>query len=243
MTPESRRLAGGALLVVSLGVVVVAAGVLGWILDTVDEERGLAHWDESAAEWAAANVSDRAADVLGVVTELGGTTPLVVALAAAGAIEYVRHRRTGVFGYLAVVGGGVLVVNNVLKASVERERPDVGQLVGWSGASFPSGHTASAAACWAAIALVLTRRSSRSVRAAAGVGAATVALVVALTRVVLGVHWFTDVAAGLVVGWAWFALVTLIFGGRTLRLGEPVEHVADAVTHALPSDDEQVATR
>jgi undecaprenyl-diphosphatase len=46
---------------------------------------------------------------------------------------------------------------------------------------------------------------------------------VAATRVLLGVHWLTDVVAGLVLGWTWFAMVSVAFGGRLLRLGEPLE--------------------
>ena len=42
---------------------------------------------------------------------------------------------------------------------------------------------------------------------------------VAGTRVLLGVHWLTDVLAGLAVGWAWFALWSIAFGGRLLEFG------------------------
>jgi membrane-associated phospholipid phosphatase len=55
------------------------------------------------------------------------------------------------------------------------------------------------------------------------------AVAVAATRVALGVHWTTDVIAGLVVGWSWWLLTTAAFGGRVLEFGEPVavaEHVA-----------------
>ena len=49
------------------------------------------------------------------------------------------------------------------------------------------------------------------------------AVAIALTRVWLGVHWLTDVLAGLALGWAWFAVASITFGGRQLRFGAPIE--------------------
>jgi membrane-associated phospholipid phosphatase len=111
--------------------------------------------------------------------------------------------------------------------------------VGAAGSSFPSGHSAAAAACWAALALVVLGRSGRAWRGVGAVAAMLIAFGVAASRVLLGVHWLTDVIAGLAVGWTWFLLSTIVFGGRLLRFGEPAERVArDSV---LPSPTEQHA--
>jgi undecaprenyl-diphosphatase len=53
--------------------------------------------------------------------------------------------------------------------------------------------------------------------------AAGIAVGVAATRVLLDVHWLTDVIAGLSLGWAWFAVCAIAFGGRILRFGAAVE--------------------
>lgn len=53
-----------------------------------------------------------------------------------------------------------------------------------------------------------------------------IAFAVAASRILLGVHWLTDVIAGLVVGWTWFLLSTIVFGGRLLRFGEPADRIA-----------------
>lgn len=221
-----RRIIGGAAVAASLVVVATGGVVVGSIFDAVDDERGIANWDESAAEWGATHATDTSTRVLQTVTHLGGTIGLLVILVTIGAVQYARRRTWGPALYLLVVGVGVAGLNNILKFIVDRDRPVIAQLAGNSGSSFPSGHSAAAAACWAAIALVLFRRSSRRTRAAAAIGAVFVAVAVATTRVLLGVHWLTDVIAGVVVGWCWFGLITLVFGGRLLRLGEPAERLA-----------------
>ncbi len=142
-----------------------------------------------------------------------------------GLVAAVRHRSLAVLGYLLLVGVGVSLLNSGLKAMVERERPTVAMLTSYSGSSFPSGHSAAAGACWAAMALILARHRGRWPRRVAAAGAALISGAVAASRVLLGVHWLSDVVAGVVVGWAWFFLVTLLFGGRLLRFGEPAERV------------------
>jgi undecaprenyl-diphosphatase len=46
--------------------------------------------------------------------------------------------------------------------------------------------------------------------------AVAIAVAVASSRVLLDVHWLSDVIGGLSLGWAWFALCSVAFGGRLL---------------------------
>ena len=48
---------------------------------------------------------------------------------------------------------------------------------------------------------------------------------VAATRVLLAMHWLSDVIAGLALGWAWFAVCAIAFGGRLVRFGAGVQRV------------------
>jgi undecaprenyl-diphosphatase len=152
----------------------------------------------------------------------------VTLAAVVAVVETLRTRRPAAFGFLTAVFLGVTVIVNITKLLVDRTRPDIDRLVGFSGPSFPSGHAATSAAVYAAIALLLGRRRSYTTRRLLGAAAVGVAVAVATTRVLLGVHWVTDVIAGLLVGWAWFALCSIAFGGRRLRFGEPVEIATQA---------------
>src|SRR5829696_5065742 len=134
--------------------------------------------------------------VLDRLTDLGGTAYLAVAVTFVAAYDFVRHRNLNVALFLLVVLAGVVLINNGLKSLVDRERPPVVHLVGTSGSSFPSGHSAAAAATWFALALVIARDWSRRGRAVAAGAAALISVAVAASRALLGVHWLTDVVAG-----------------------------------------------
>jgi undecaprenyl-diphosphatase len=127
-----------------------------------------------------------------------------------------------VFLYLAIVIGGQWVIAQLIKLGVGRTRPILGIAAGLDG-SFPSGHSASASATYAACALVIGMSRSRRAQTLLTGAAVAIAVAVASSRVLLGLHWFSDVLGGLALGWAWFALVSLAFGGRLLRFGAPVE--------------------
>src|SRR4029079_19589285 len=96
------------------------------------------------------------------------------------------------------------------------------------GPSFPSGHSATAAAFYAGAALLLSRRRGHVVRALLTGLAVGIAVAVSESRVLLDVHWLSDVTAGLLLGWAWFAACAIAFGGRLLRFGAPAQAAATA---------------
>jgi membrane-associated phospholipid phosphatase len=231
---------GGAMVGIGLVTVLFAAAVVGWILSTVDSNRGFARFDESAAEWGSANATATSTDALRWITHLGGSAVLITLMAAVGLVAALatRHQRWALLGFLLTVGVGITIVNNGLKLLVDRDRPDVvTHLAETHSASFPSGHSASAAACWAALAVVAGRRWPRQPRHWLAGIAAAIAVLVASSRVLLGVHWLTDVIAGVIVGWTWFFVVFLIFGGRLQRFGEPIERAAAATGRPVEAAD------
>jgi len=217
-----RRTAGGLVLSVSLLVALVGALLVGAVLDIVDGSFGFASLDDSVAHWGAGHADSAAVEILKVITYLGDTVVVVAALFVAALIDFLRHRSAEVFAFLAVVIICEKLIVNGLKVIVDRGRPDVLQLVGWDGPSFPSGHAAAAAVTWPAIALVLGRGCPRPLRAVLAAGAALIAIAVAASRALLGVHWFTDIVAGAAIGYGWFLICAVLFGGRTQSLGDPL---------------------
>ena len=45
----------------------------------------------------------------------------------------------------------------------------------------------------------------------------------------LDVHWLSDVIAGLALGWAWFSICAIAFGGRLLEFGATIAHAEQDV--------------
>ena len=217
-----RHTAGGFLLTASFVVLLVVAIVVGVLLDMIDNHTGLAAADRSVAAWGSRNASTATAQAMRWITQLGSTVVVAASLTIAASADYRRRRSREVFLFVAVIGLGELVLANTLKLIVGRDRPAVLHLVAARGYSFPSGHTVAAAAAWSAIALVIGRDRPRLTRAVLAGGAALIAVSVAASRALLGVHWVTDVIAGLAIGWGWFMIVAIIFGGRAQRLGDPV---------------------
>jgi membrane-associated phospholipid phosphatase len=217
-----RRVVGGLMLAIGLASVLAGALVVGAIYDMVERGSGIARWDRSVADWGSDHATEWSTDVLDVLTDLGGSAYVALIAIVIAAFDYRRFRNPNVPLFLAVVLIGVSLLNNLLKLIVDRERPDVAHLVTTSSSSFPSGHSATAAAAWCAFALIVSRHESRRVRAVAATVAALVTFSVAASRALLGVHWLTDVIAGVTVGWVWFLLAALAFGGRLQRIGEPV---------------------
>lgn len=221
----------GVALTAATALVVGAAVGIGVLIAMIRTRTGLEAFDLRFARYGAEHATSGSTRVMRLISQLGGTTGVVVLAAVVTVAEYIRRHATSIPLFMTLVVGGQFALSNGIKFLVERARPDISRLTGFAGTSFPSGHSTAASATLAAVALLVTRNRSRRTKIAGASLAAGVAVVVAFTRVFLGVHWFTDVVAGLLLGWGWFALCSIAFGGRLLIFGLPVleaEAVADA---------------
>ncbi len=196
-----RTSAGGLLLTAAFAALVGTALVVGSLLDMIRGRAGLARWDMAVATFGADHADGFSREVAHVVTQLGARPLVLLVLAVAALVEYARSRDREVIAFVVVVGVGEMVLVNVLKVLVARERPDLLPVVSAHGWSFPSGHSSAAAAAWAAAALVVGRGRPRPTRTALACAAVLISTAVAASRALLGVHWLTDVIAGLALGW------------------------------------------
>jgi undecaprenyl-diphosphatase len=141
------------------------------------------------------------------VSELGALPAAVLLVLAAVALLAVRRRPAEglalALGFLAI-----FFAVDLIKEEVDRPRPPApGPPL--STASFPSGHAAYATA-WTAVALALVRLAPpampRALRVTVVAGGIVVTVLIGLTRLLLGAHYWSDVVAGWALGFAIFAL-------------------------------------
>ncbi|WP_245674760.1 phosphatase PAP2 family protein [Herbidospora cretacea] len=161
------------------------------------------------------------ADVMRFITD--ALAPETWRVLVGGAAVYMVLRgapRLAIWAVTTVIVGGVIGL--AVKVVVERARPMLPEPVSWApGWSFPSGHALNAALGAVTLVLVLLPVLHGVWRAVAWVVAALVSLTVAFTRVALGVHWVSDVVAGIILALVVVFATTAAFEAWRRRMGRP----------------------
>jgi undecaprenyl-diphosphatase len=160
------------------------------------------------------------------VTNIGNTTSMaVLAVAVAGWCWYRGRRADAVLAVVAMAGSAALF--NVLKDAFGRPRPPVADRLVYAGnESLPSGHATMSIVVIGTIVVLAWAGRAVMTRVVLVVAAVVWVGAVGATRVYLGVHWFSDVVAGWLVGAAWLALCVAVWNcvqSRSARTnGTPV---------------------
>jgi membrane-associated phospholipid phosphatase len=229
-----RRLRDGvppALFLLACAVVLAVALVgLGWLLSKVLSHDALGREDADISRWLAGHRNRDLNGVTSLTTKLAETLTITILAVVAVAFAAWVWRRWREPMLVAVAVAGEVGIFLVVTLLVDRKRPPVGHLdAAPPTSSFPSGHTAAAVALYGALAVLASERArSALVRGLFITLAVVVPLVVATSRMYRGMHYFTDVLGGLVLGWVWL-LATV----RGIRLG--VAHWA--LRHGGGTDD------
>ena len=177
----------------------VTAGVAAWPNPSI-ERFALDH----RTEWMTA--------VMRSLTWAGSSIVLILLILAVGGALLVRRRDVRPLLWLAAALAGANVFFRIAKMLAEQPRPPaVLHLVSASGYGFPSGHATSAIACWGMLTVVLCSGRPRRDVLIGATFATLVVLLVGASRIYLGVHWWTDVAAGLALGGSWLCILCAAF--------------------------------
>lgn len=169
-------------------------------------------FDESVLRWMGAHHSKLTDSLMLEITALGtGMVVMMIVLVAGLFLMLTQHKYSALLLLVSTFGG--LVLNTVLKMGFHRPRP---QVIEWGtqavSSSFPSGHAMSAAIVYSTVAYLAARLHRRLwARWAMMILALVLIVAISASRMYLGVHYPSDVVAGVVIGFAWagFCMATL----------------------------------
>ena len=155
-------------------------------------------WDEPITRWVIDARSPGFDALFRRVSFLGSTRVVLTVSAVAAILAWRRCPRLAIA--IVVIALARPLAEWTLKELVSRDRPMGDRMVRGEGYSFPSGHPLATVASWVVLPLVVALYTKRRVVWwAVAVGVWTLAVLVAMSRVWLGVHWASDVVAGLVL--------------------------------------------
>jgi len=230
------RVATGLALTLAGVVIVIGGAVVGALAYLVRRNGELVQIDRSVAQWGFDHMSAVSGWCLRAVSHLGEPR-VVIALAVVLAVEEtIRTRSRWVVPFVALVVAGNGLLTTAVKGLADRVRPEFDPIAATLGPSFPSGHSSWSMAFWCAAALLLSRGRPRAARIAIYGVAAGLIVLVAGSRVLLSVHWLSDVLAGLALGGAWFSVCAIAFGGRVLRFGAAAETAEREAARGRPAE-------
>jgi undecaprenyl-diphosphatase len=208
---------------------VAAVALLGGVAEDVTQHNGLASSDAAHLRFFTDHRPDLVIDAARIITNLGGVVVLALIAIAAGLLLWYRGVPLVAAAAPAFALGVAATLADVGKQVVDRARPGVGlRLIAEGEPSFPSGHATDSAAVFLTLGLVLAvfvlrRPLARLATVAAG---GLLVAAIGVSRLVLGVHWPTDVLAGWALG-ATAALAVTIGAALLTRAVPPGSQPAD----------------
>jgi membrane protein DedA with SNARE-associated domain/membrane-associated phospholipid phosphatase len=215
-----RRLTPGQYLGLHLtiGLALAAGGLwlFGGLAEDVLTNDPLVRFDRSVADYLHSLATPPLTTFFLIVTAFGSIEAVVLLGLLVAAFFAWRRRWLFLGTWLAAVGGSA-VLNHLLKGLFARPRPFFEHpLLIETSYSFPSGHAMESFVVYGMLAYfaVLALKSWRA-RTAVVFGAAFLVLLIGLSRMYLGVHYFSDVVAGYAAGNVW--LSALITGAEAIR--------------------------
>lgn len=164
--------------------------------------------DQTAQNIVSALNTDILQSIMGLITEAGSVTWLTVGAAVITVylLFFSSFSRWNAV-YFAVNMIGISIITTVFKNLFSRQRPEVLAAYDGTGFSFPSGHATGAVTFYGFLAYLVIRSTLATAwKWLLGTLLTLAALLVAVSRMFLDVHYFTDVIAGISVGLFWLLI-------------------------------------
>ncbi|NYS62188.1 bifunctional DedA family/phosphatase PAP2 family protein [Vreelandella salicampi] len=191
----------------SLLLLVIAVGSLsGWTLLVIGHD-GPLEMDLFVQQLLTRLQSDVSVTVGNIFARIGDTLGIIV-LTLPWATWMLMSKRWDALLHWCGAFGGVALINVVGKGLFERARPDTPDYLMGS-YSYPSAHTSTAVVLFGLTAAFVAAEMPRQKRFWAYWVALALALPMALSRLVVGVHWFSDLVGGALLGLVVCALTRL----------------------------------
>lgn len=212
----ARRLGLQALL--SAMFAVFASVVFVEIADEMGADEDLGQFDIALSTALGRHASEEQLRAFAVLTHLGDKAFLtLLVVAVAGLLLWRRQHFIAAAWLVACALGGLL--NTALKAIFERARPEfVHGFATAEGWSFPSGHSSGSMIVYGLLGYLAVLYTPKSIHVPTAAVAMTLVVCVGSSRVILQVHYFSDVLGGFAVGASWIA--AWIAGLEVLRRAE-----------------------
>jgi undecaprenyl-diphosphatase len=207
----------GLHLTVGFVVSLVGLWMFGDVTEDVIHHDPLTQFDTALLDWLHAHATATGYTIFNAISLLGSPAALTVLALGVGVLLGVRHQWLVLGGWVAAFTGGS-ILNQVLKLVIQRPRPPYAAAFlthySWS---FPSGHAMISLIGYGMLAylLVVLWVHRRSLQVAIVLGATLLILAIGLSRLYLGVHYFSDVVGGYAAGVLW--LSTCISGLEVAR--------------------------
>lgn len=192
-------------------------------------------FDDAVMTWLANHQNPTVQRIMLELTALGTGTVVAMIVIVSGMFLWLnKHKHSAILLLVATFGG--LLLNNLLKLGFDRPRP---QIFKWStyaaSSSFPSGHAMSAVIVYGTVAYLAARLQQRpGSRILTLSFAALIILLVCASRLYLGVHYPSDIAAGLIIGLAWAGFCMAVLEAAQLYAKRNAPQMLDAEAPAPP---------
>lgn len=181
--------------------------------------------DLNAADFAENLATPGVTNFFAWITELGSVWALTVgSLIMFGVLWYFYQRKKWRIVYFVIAMGGVTILISGLKAAFSRDRPNILKEYDGTGYSFPSGHSTAPIVFYGFIMyLVIRSKLNALAKWLINIFLGILILLIAFSRLPLGVHYFTDVIGGLALGLTWLVSciaileITLWHSGRKAK--------------------------